>query len=652
MRAPVTFGDLLEEARGQLRGAAALPVSELPAGSVIAARMMGRMALTLSRYLGDIAPYGTVEAIASGQLDAQMRAAVDARDALQMAAACLAVSDEVTDLPHGGEPHGRLPSSLAAAGSALAAGRDLLRTHCATGLDGLWSPRSGWSALIISAPVSRALAQEAGRWSWQLGRLAARLSLAAGADARIPVPVRQGLADASTWLLTASAVIAEAQRGSPATAADAKLLHAIPAAVAPRRQLPAAQAAAGLAVGVAVSAARLRAVARATTRQTSSPPEMTSESWRWTATGAAVICHVTELTLTALAEPGSGIGGARRATAAAGAAVAAQLGAAAEAAARACACWREAVTAWDEMTTETQGLTAPGVIDTGELVVQVGRLAFTDPQWTPGRARRCALRDPADLAPDAAQAAVIVGAVHDAADALACAAGADLAAVSTAIRASRIHVPTRTLPDSYDVPYRYGNATPATAAALLDVYQAACDAADALAAALDTVAVTLDSPSRALAAARLITRPEPSSPEAPRTNAGRRAALEAVTRYDPVSAAQLPHGPVEQAARRLGTTDMMLLLRARAIDKAGRELIAEAKNTAARGGAPGAARASGQTAARTSTAAAVAARNFPAQAATPAADGQPGDPARRAAAPARPVTAYAGPPAEDRQRHR
>jgi len=53
----------------------------------------------------------------------------------------------------------------------------------------------------------------------------------------------------------------------------------------------------------------------------------------------------------------------------------------------------------------------------------------------------------ADLAPDTAQAAVVVGVVHHAVDSLAQIGGADLRAVDTAIRASRIYVPTRILPE-------------------------------------------------------------------------------------------------------------------------------------------------------------------------------------------------------------
>ena len=71
------------------------------------------------------------------------------------------------------------------------------------------------------------------------------------------------------------------------------------------------------------------------------------------------------------------------------------------------------------MTTGTAGLTAPGIADTSDLILRLGRLAFTDPGWTPHRSRSAPLRDVADLAPDTVQAAVVVAAVHHAMDSLA-----------------------------------------------------------------------------------------------------------------------------------------------------------------------------------------------------------------------------------------
>src|SRR6266567_2345674 len=113
------------------------------------------------------------------------------------------------------------------------------------------------------------------------------------------------------------------------------------------------------------------------------------------------------------------------------------------------------------------GLTAPGIPDPGDLIAGLGRLAFTDPQWTPARIRHSPPRDPAKLAPGPAQFTAVVSAVHHALSAVVSIAATDRRAVDVAVRASRLHVPTRTLPDGYDVPRKFANAVPSTAAALL-----------------------------------------------------------------------------------------------------------------------------------------------------------------------------------------
>jgi hypothetical protein len=262
----------------------------------------------------------------------------------------------------------------------------------------------------------------------------------------------------------------------------------------------------------------------------------------------------------------------------------------------------------------------------------------------PLRARRAPLRELADLAPDAARATVIVGAVHHAVDTLAWVGAADLRAVDTAIRAARIYVPTRTLPEYYDVPYRYGNATPAATAALLDTYQAACSATEYAVTGLDTVAVTMNAPTRTLAAARAATRPEPDTGE--RREAG---PLDRPGQRPAASAPQLPAdwpGSVEQAVRSAGSPDLILLMRARAIDKLAGKLIGEAKepsqNVAARGLGCG----HGRTGPLARNPARIAGENFPlGPRVAPTTGRGTGPPLRSAGAPSHPRS-------EDRRRHR
>src|SRR5260370_1362578 len=108
--------------------------------------------------------------------------------------------------------------SVATFGELLVSGRDqldavarlpdsALHSHCNVGSDGQREPRSGWSAVVISAPVSSALTAEVARWSRQLAVLTSRLSLACEADRTRPAPTGHQLAEASGWFLTASTAL-------------------------------------------------------------------------------------------------------------------------------------------------------------------------------------------------------------------------------------------------------------------------------------------------------------------------------------------------------------------------------------------------------------------------------------------------------------
>jgi hypothetical protein len=557
-----TFGDLAGPGSLHLDAGAALRDSGLR-GQPTAAQEASRLAVTLSRYLADIVPLDEVGAIASGQADGWERAVVDAREALKLAAASLRPAAAAEPALPDAELAGPLAAHLGAAARSLTAGRDLLRTHFSTGAA---SPdRSHWSRVITSAPVTRALLEEIARWSQQLAFLTGRLSVAPAADAAGPAFMPQGMASACHWLLVAEAAIHAGTLGIPLDAEDTGLLMAIPVNAVPPRRAPAGpETATVLCQGIEGSAIRLRAVTFQGADEAAWSPAMTADSWRWSATAAAVTCHINNRMLLSLAEWG-------RRDLASGAGM--QLGYAAQSVAQACARWREVAAAWNEMTTETAGLTGPGIADVSDLVVRTGRLAFADPEWLPDRARRSALRDPADLAPDAAQATAIAGAVHQATDALARMADSDLRAVGAAVGAERLYVRTRTLPDECDVPYRYGHAIPAHTRDLLKAYKAAADASARAVAALDTVAITLNAPSQVLAAARSAVHRAPDP--AMSRGAGRRPAGPASSAGRRPSGPRLP-GPVEHTLRKLGTTDSIRLLRAMAIDKAAAKLIAEA----------------------------------------------------------------------------
>ena len=115
----VTLGDLLGRARSHLEAATGLAGTAQPSESVIAAaRLTGDLALGLSRYLDDIAPYSVDEAITRNDLERVARAAVDAREAMKMAAESLRGGDVEHDVP-AGEPPDPLVAHLAASAALL-----------------------------------------------------------------------------------------------------------------------------------------------------------------------------------------------------------------------------------------------------------------------------------------------------------------------------------------------------------------------------------------------------------------------------------------------------------------------------------------------------------------------------------------------------
>jgi hypothetical protein len=364
--------------------------------------------------------------------------------------------------------------------------------------------------------------------------------------------------------------------------------------------------------------ARLHALHPATAGQASWAPELTAESWRWTATGAAIICDISHLMLTSLAHRASLFDDTLVVTT--------QLRAAADSTATACTRWRAVRAAWQDITTETTGLTAAVIPDTRDLVVRLGRLAFNQPRWTPVRARRAPPRDPADLAPDPAQAAAVTGAIHHAADTLAAMADTDLRAVRRARSADRLYLPTRKLPDYYDVPYRRWKAPASQIAALLDAYQAASAASSRAVTDLDALAVTMHAPSQILATARAATT---STPRACTPPTAHTQLIEPATQpvSQPEIAAPAPPGPVERAIRKLGTADFIMLLRAHALDKAARKLLTEAQNSTSEPGSPGLPHRHSRPAPPARTPAQLAAIGFPPTPAAPTAGQQRARPA-------------------------
>src|ERR1022692_4414613 len=238
--AEATFGDLLRSGSGHLDAAVRFPDSGMADGSVTAvARQARRIAAVMASYLDDVIPYNGYEIAARPGLEPWVRATAGTRDALRLAA------DNLEGAADAGSSGLRrtmaadpLAAHLAEAATCLVADRDLLHTHFVPGTDGMRSGHSDWSAVVTSAPVTRALLDEIAGWSRQLAILAGRLTTASAADPAIPVSAREGLASSRHWLLVADAAVKAGRRDHPVTALEVALLHAIPANALPERHAP------------------------------------------------------------------------------------------------------------------------------------------------------------------------------------------------------------------------------------------------------------------------------------------------------------------------------------------------------------------------------------------------------------------------------
>ena len=188
----------------------------------------------------------------------------------------------------------------------------------------------------------------------------------------------------------------------------------------------------------------------------------------------------------------------------------AQLASSADALGRAWPAWRSIVRHWDTVSTGIhQGQdVSPVAAEFGDLALRTGRLAYRNPRWTPACADASPARDPSDLAGTARDIAAVLAAVHHAADAISRAADQDAQAVRQAAADHRLYMPTRLLPDYYDIPQRYTRVSPTLAGELLSAYDTVTTASVHAVEALDKLAVITDAPSSMLAAARTSPNPQ------------------------------------------------------------------------------------------------------------------------------------------------
>ena len=572
---PTVLGDFLAAADEHLEAAVVVgdgQVTELPEVT----RELHRLVVVMSHYLDDLTPYDAADAAVRQKLSAWTRVTIDADAALHAAADHLRRSAENFS-GHVSTTTSWRARHLAAAATQLQAGRDLLHTHLAPGLDGVTRGRSEWALVVTSLPVTRALTSEIAHWSQQLAPFTAWLASSAMSYSpqlmpvqAAPAAVYDGLAGASQWLQVAGTAILPAIYADPLRPTDTDLLCAIPAAMVPPRHRPgpAGEPVTELCRGITISAVRLRAAVRGEQDRATWSPGFSSGGWQWMAQAAAITSHLGELALRALA--------ARAAEIPASPVIPAHVAEAADRTILMRAAWHQVDRSWDDLVTESrQVMRTPVMTELSDLVLRIGRLVWDNPHWTPARADRAPPRPPADLAPSADAVRSVVAAVHQAIDAMAGLAMIDLKAVEAADRARRLYMPTRLLPESKEPPRHFATAPADQIRALRSAYRDARDASITARLALDEITVAARAPSMPLALARAAASVQPAHRDRPDED----NFLDPPPDYAPFRRSRLSTGsagPLEQAIRDRQVFDPDLLLRAVVLDNAAGQLIEQA----------------------------------------------------------------------------
>ena len=483
--------------------------------------------------------------------DVRGLAMADARSALRQAAARMrAAWGAHTEAGEDCPPF--TARCLSAAADNLLAGHDLLHTHFTTDQFGWRHGTSPWASAIASRQVNGALVSEMGGYAGRLAAWALPLAAASSAE-RLPAQARVAISEGCQWLWVAEAA-ARVVCHHPGTATGHALLHAVPINLPPPRQSPrGGLAVAELCAGTVLTAERLRHLAHITAIRGHHPKAALAASWQRTAQAAAITGHCSELILRQLTQPGTHPPAA--------AAVATGIEQAAHAASRSWQSWRALAHDWDTFTTNRGTAFTPVAAEIGDLTLWTGRLAHTDPAWTPARAHASQLRSCADFTGRGTTIAAVVTALHYTSDALARIAAHDRENVRSAAATDQIYVPTRLLPEDDDVPYRYVPAHPAMLDELLATYDAVTEAAMHATTALDQLVLTLSSQPTTLITLRA-TAPL-TTPYLPHST----VALPARSVQQP------PPGQVEQALRNRGISEPTLLARAADLDGATKMLI-------------------------------------------------------------------------------
>jgi hypothetical protein len=542
--------------------------ADVPAAVRSAIRTLTGYAEDVRGVLGHTRPAGRAE------LRPWIRAASQVRQRLATAEALMQTEPRGEDqLGQDGQAD-QFASGLRAAVLSMRLGRDLLHTHLDPRLSLAAEGRSEWAPVVTSAPVACALLNRIGGWASQIAPLAGCVAASGGG---ITAADRRYLYAASQGLWAVSWAVGEAQERQPIPADRLQLLEAIPVNAHPAACYPSGDApVTGLCDGVISTAERLRAAARQAAARAAWSPTLTRESLRQTAGCCAITASSLRIVLRTLAEH-HGSPGAPLSTSMADAAAAADS---------ARATWLQAAEAWDNITTDTRGATSRTAAEAAALALWTGRLAYASPDWTPALGPRYAARPAAELAASPDQLRHVIDAIHHACHTLAQVAEADRSQARSASMTGRLIVPTRSLPDSFDVPYRFAPAPATRSAPLLSSYDLALQASTAATDVIAELAADVKAPSQMLTAYRAATAAglgasAEGSPSgqlmtaAPDTDGEHRTG--AVPGRRPLQ--PMPPGPVERILLDLDITSPDDLKKAAALDTAADQLILRAAAT-------------------------------------------------------------------------
>jgi hypothetical protein len=470
--AAVTLGDFLRIANDQFETAASRQGRGLvdATGSVHHVR---RIVTALGRCF-DGAPLG------NGQAEPIVvelrRAMATARSHLEVAEANLGVLTDTRPTP-------RL-RVLANAADVLTAGADLIDTHTSSDVAGQRVDRSDWAPVLRSGPLRGALVAEAAHWAEQLAPMCAGLS------------GRPALRDrhASICLTAAARCLSDAAAMATALGSEDredwwKLLAGIPVAAAPPRREPVpGESVDELCDGITGSADRLRVLAFTMPDRAGWGPDISAPAWR----RAAQFAMSTSRVIRFAVEGAAGDGDASWQVADLA------LSAAYDA-------WQQATGVWQVMATDTTTPVSAVTIEAEDLLLRTCRLVFQDPDWTTSRKPRLPSRVLSGAA-DQQRFGQVLSALHQAADALARLATADLALIDTFGCKQRFYIPNAILDDrsvrltTYLATYLA--APPDRVALVVDAYRVVVTESVRAAQVLDELVLRHGAPSTPLALAR------------------------------------------------------------------------------------------------------------------------------------------------------